>query len=352
VIEPNRPVLAPFPSRDATREWRGPGRGPGGTATRSRPRRPPPSPRPTPPILLQQPQHIEECLRRFAVALEDFARRHAARVRAAPAFRDRFARLCAEVGVDPLAHRKTAWSALGLGDYYMGLAIQVVEACLAARATSGGVLPLPTVVAAVRRRRAGSAAGAAAGAATAGGGAAASSSSSTVGGLLAPGLTGGAGSGGGGGAERGGGFESAAASEVTEEDVRVAIRRLGALGGGFVLVSSPPCPRTGAPGAEWVRSVPGGLDSDAGAALSAARAAGAGGPREAAAGASSGLTARDLAAAAGWGGGEGEARARRCLDGLAASGAAWVDGGAPDGVARYWLPGATAGAERAGGVGP
>ena len=91
-------------------------------------------------------------------------------------------------------------------------ASSTVEACIAARPATGGLLPLPELLAAVRRRR------------------------------------------------------GAAAQRVSEDDVLRAISQLRCLGGGWALVTVG--------GQQCVRSVPSELDGDASAALGAAAAAG------------------------------------------------------------------------------
>jgi ESCRT-II complex subunit VPS22 len=49
--------------------------------------------------------------------------------------------MCARIGVDPLASSKGFWAqALGVGDFYYELGIQIVEICLATRDRNGGIM--------------------------------------------------------------------------------------------------------------------------------------------------------------------------------------------------------------------
>jgi hypothetical protein len=167
--------------------------------------------------------------------------------------------MCANVGVDPLASNKGAWAQLlGLGDFYYELGVAALEAAWASRPSDGGLVPLAALTRAVARRR------------------------------------------------------GSAADPVSEDDVARALGKLRALGPGVDVVELG--------GVAYVRSVPGDLDPDRGAALGAAAA-----PerrRACGAGTSGGsLTASELAAAAGWARG----RAEEALEGLLREGLAMAD---------------------------
>ncbi|GFR48530.1 hypothetical protein Agub_g10425 [Astrephomene gubernaculifera] len=146
-------------------------------------------------------QAMHEQLSSFRTHLEEFARKHRADIRRDPAFRAAFHSMCANIGVDPLASNKSLWaSALGFGDYYYELGVQVVEACLASRPLNGGLMELGALLRAVNRRR------------------------------------------------------GAAGEPASEDDVVRAIKKLAVLGGGWdLLVLGGRC---------FVRSVPGELDTD------------------------------------------------------------------------------------------
>ncbi|KAG2491363.1 hypothetical protein HYH03_010362 [Edaphochlamys debaryana] len=154
-------------------------------------------------------QALQEQLVAFRSSLEEFARRHRSEVRSDPVFRAQFHAMCASVGVDPLSSSKSLWaSALGLGDYYYELGVQVVEACLASRSLNGGLMELGALQRAVARRR------------------------------------------------------GTSAEPVSQDDVVRAIKKLRVLGGGFELLSIG--------GRSFVRSVPGELNTDKNTAIEAA----------------------------------------------------------------------------------
>jgi len=93
-------------------------------------------------------------LRVFTESLEHFAATHRAAIRSDPEFRAAFHSMCAAIGVDPLASRKSAWGCvLGFGDFYVELGVRVVEACIATRAFDGGLCALDDVVERVNAKR-------------------------------------------------------------------------------------------------------------------------------------------------------------------------------------------------------
>ena len=102
-------------------------------------------------------QHLEAMraqLGRFRASLEAFALKHKAEIRADPVFRAQFHKMCANVGVDPLASNKGFWTELlGFGDFYYELGVQVAEACLASKAQDGGLCELTRLMSLVLARR-------------------------------------------------------------------------------------------------------------------------------------------------------------------------------------------------------
>lgn len=78
----------------------------------------------------------------FRENLEEFATKHKQEIRKNAQFRRQFQEMCAAIGVDPLASGKGFWSILGMGDFYYELGVQVVEVCLAANHTTGGMIEL------------------------------------------------------------------------------------------------------------------------------------------------------------------------------------------------------------------
>lgn len=166
-----------------------------------------------------QKQHIEELstqLSVFQAALAQFSRTHAKDIRSNPSFRAEFARMCAAIGVDPLAsssNRKGSFWAEMLGtsvnDFYFELAVRVVEICRATREENGGLI----AVAEVKSRIA--------------------AQEEKVG----------------------------AASDVSEDDIVQSVKALGPLGPGFALVEIGK--------RQWIRSVPKELNTDQSTVLEA-----------------------------------------------------------------------------------
>jgi len=95
-----------------------------------------------------------EQMKAFRSHLEEFALKHRKAISEDPLFRAQFHKMCATCGVDPLASNKGFWAeVLGFGDFYYQLGVQIVEACLASRASNGGLIELSALCRAVRRRR-------------------------------------------------------------------------------------------------------------------------------------------------------------------------------------------------------
>jgi ESCRT-II complex subunit VPS22 len=94
-------------------------------------------------------QALETQLAVFRSLLQNFAQVHAKDIRSDPSFRAQFARMCAAIGVDPLASSSSAgagssiWAQLlgrSVNDFYFELAVRVVEVCGATRGENGGLI--------------------------------------------------------------------------------------------------------------------------------------------------------------------------------------------------------------------
>ena len=92
----------------------------------------------------------------FRSLLQNFAQTHAKDIRSNPNFRAEFARMCAAIGVDPLASSSGAsgkeggsfWAQLlgnSVNDFYFELAVRVVEVCGATREENGGLIGVKEV---------------------------------------------------------------------------------------------------------------------------------------------------------------------------------------------------------------
>ena len=95
----------------------------------------------------------------FRSLAQQFAQTHAREIRSNPSFRTQFARMCAAIGVDPLASSNSSaedgsggggagaegsvWSQLlgrSVNDFYFELAVRVVEVCNYTQMENGGLL--------------------------------------------------------------------------------------------------------------------------------------------------------------------------------------------------------------------
>ncbi|KAI8951986.1 EAP30/Vps36 family-domain-containing protein [Xylaria longipes] len=98
-------------------------------------------------------QALETQLAVFRSLLQQFAQTHAKDIRSNPSFRAQFARMCAAIGVDPLASSNnnnnssggggSIWAQLlgrSVNDFYFELAVRVVEVCGATRGENGGLI--------------------------------------------------------------------------------------------------------------------------------------------------------------------------------------------------------------------
>lgn len=113
-------------------------------------------------------QALENQLAVFRSLLHQFARTHARDIRSNPTFRAQFARMCAAIGVDPLASSNSNTNGSGSGgggsiwaqllgrsvnDFYFELAVRVVEVCSETRGENGGLIELRKVRERIMRGR-------------------------------------------------------------------------------------------------------------------------------------------------------------------------------------------------------
>lgn len=83
---------------------------------------------------------------KFKEGLELFAKKHRKEISKNPALRVHFQKMCANIGVDPLASSKGFWAEiLGIGDFYYELGVKIVEACLRLREQTGGLIDIRTL---------------------------------------------------------------------------------------------------------------------------------------------------------------------------------------------------------------
>lgn len=107
-------------------------------------------------------QALETQLSVFRSLLQQFAQTHAKDIRSNPSFRAQFARMCAAIGVDPLASSNSGsgggsiWAQLlgrSVNDFYFELAVRVVEVCSETRSENGGLIEVRKVRESIMRGR-------------------------------------------------------------------------------------------------------------------------------------------------------------------------------------------------------
>ncbi|WVQ81512.1 hypothetical protein IAT38_003636 [Cryptococcus sp. DSM 104549] len=113
--------------------------------------------------------NLTSSLESFRTALVSFASAHRADIRKDPAFRHQFQKMCAAIGVDPLAVGPSGvgssgsggigrgwWSeVLGIGEWEYELAVQVVDVCVSTRGENGGMIEMGDLIRRVGRLRSG-----------------------------------------------------------------------------------------------------------------------------------------------------------------------------------------------------
>lgn len=131
-------------------------------------------------------QSAIDTVEKLEVKLTDFAKRHRSEIQNDAVFRHRFLQMCAPLGVDPLASKKTVLgNLLGMGDFYHELAVKTAEVCLASKSSNGGIMSVREIQSVLKQRKT----------------------------RL--------------------GMASQQTIDVSEADIQVAIQKLGKLGGGF-----------------------------------------------------------------------------------------------------------------------
>jgi ESCRT-II complex subunit VPS22 len=110
---------------------------------------------------------LETQLSVFRSLLQQFAQTHAKDIRSNPSFRAQFARMCATIGVDPLASSSSSsgsaaagggsiWAQLlgrTVNDFYFELAVRLVEVCSSTRPENGGLIGVKELSERVMRGR-------------------------------------------------------------------------------------------------------------------------------------------------------------------------------------------------------
>eukprot|EP01017_Pseudomicrothorax_dubius_P005086 TRINITY_DN1119_c0_g1_i7.p1 TRINITY_DN1119_c0_g1~~TRINITY_DN1119_c0_g1_i7.p1 ORF type:complete len:203 (-),score=39.50 TRINITY_DN1119_c0_g1_i7:147-755(-) len=82
----------------------------------------------------------------FQANLSRFAEQYRNEINRNTEFREKFNRLCLEMGVDPLVSRRTMWSGLGFGEFYNQLAQKVLDICNKHRSVNGGIMKITDII--------------------------------------------------------------------------------------------------------------------------------------------------------------------------------------------------------------
>lgn len=124
-------------------------------------------------LTAQQLTDLRSQLETFSNALRNFASAHRNDILKDPEFRGEFQRMCANIGVDPLAAQKVSntrsgggsggagggkfqalWNdLLGLGDFNYELGVQIVDVCISTRHLNGGVIHIDALLQRLERMR-------------------------------------------------------------------------------------------------------------------------------------------------------------------------------------------------------
>lgn len=110
-------------------------------------------------ITTSQVDHLHSQLAHFRKQLSHFAVTHRQQILKDPAFRHQFQRMCADIGVDPLAGpRRGGWwsEVLGVvGDWQYELGVQIVDICVSTRERNGGIVEMGELVRLLTKLRGG-----------------------------------------------------------------------------------------------------------------------------------------------------------------------------------------------------
>ena len=99
-------------------------------------------------------QSALDTIEKLEVKLTEFAKKHQHEIQTDPVFRQRFLAMCAPLGIDPLASKKSFWGQmLGMGDFYHELAVKVAEVCLASRSRNGGIMSVTEIQSILTKRK-------------------------------------------------------------------------------------------------------------------------------------------------------------------------------------------------------
>lgn len=102
-----------------------------------------------------QLQAVKQQLDVFKDYLKEFSIKHRKDIESNVEFRNRFTQMCATIGVDPLnIARGSLFSNLtGISDFYLSLAVQLVDMCISTTTLTGGLVRLSDILKALSIKR-------------------------------------------------------------------------------------------------------------------------------------------------------------------------------------------------------
>jgi ESCRT-II complex subunit VPS22 len=253
-------------------------------------------------------QHAISTLELLEVKLTQFAQQHQNEIKNDPIFRHRFLQMCAPLGIDVLSTSKqksnifrslfgSAAHKNNQNDYYYELAVKCAEVCLATQSRNGGMMSIQEIQSRLQHRKTKMGVTSAASALQSG-----TTRTATT---------------------------AATGTQVTLEDIQIAIQQLSVLGGGFRTMQLPSSEGGNATSTTMVISVPTELDNDHMLILSIAQQQQ---QQQQGSLAACGITMDEIQQKTKW---NNTTRIQRATDLLLQEGMAWID--IYQGVTYYWF---------------
>ncbi|WRT69001.1 uncharacterized protein IL334_005983 [Kwoniella shivajii] len=112
---------------------------------------------------------LQESLESFRDTLLEFSIKHRHDIRKDPAFRHQFQKMCAALGIDPLAASASAsgsgsgsgsskngfWGMIGMSEWEYELSVQLVDICVSTRSKNGGMISINELITKIEYLRSG-----------------------------------------------------------------------------------------------------------------------------------------------------------------------------------------------------
>ncbi|MES1921558.1 ESCRT-II subunit protein snf8, partial [Bonamia ostreae] len=95
----------------------------------------------------EQTKHLKEGIKKFEKNLTDFALKYKSKINKNPVFRHQFQEMCNKIGIDPLiSNRSLIGKLTGLGNFYVELAVKIINICLKTRNENGGIILISSLL--------------------------------------------------------------------------------------------------------------------------------------------------------------------------------------------------------------